>query len=226
MRGILLRDAGRDDPDGLARPRGPFEAGSGYDAAAMLEPVTLEGRYVRLEPLTIDHVDALAAVGCEPSLWTWVPAKVASRDDMRRYVDVALADQARGMALPFVQVERASATVVGSTRYGNIAMEHRRVEVGWTWIGVPWQRTAVNTEAKWLLLRHAFETLGCERVELKTDVLNGRSRAAIERIGGVEEGILRHHMLTASGRWRDTVYYSILHGEWPAVSARLLSRLP
>ena len=200
-------------------PGGRFRARSGYDAAAMLEPVTLEGRYVRLEPLTIDHVDALADVGCGP-------AKVASRDDMRRYVDVALADQARGMALPFVQVERAGATVVGSTRYGNIAMEHRRVEVGWTWIGVPWQRTAVNTEAKWLLLRHAFETLGCERVELKTDVLNARSRAAIERIGGVEEGILRHHMLTASGRWRDTVYYSILHGEWPAVSARLLARLP
>lgn len=190
----------------------------------MLLPVTLQGDAVRLEPLTLDHVEALTAVGCEPSLWTWVPAKVASRHDMARYVEVALADQARGRALPFVQVERATGAVVGSTRYGNIAMEHRRVEIGWTWIGVPWQRTAINTESKWLLLRHAFETLGCERVELKTDALNARSRAAIARIGGRQEGTLRHHMLTASGRWRDTVYYSILHDEWPEVSARLLAR--
>ena len=186
---------------------------------AMLQPVTLEGRVVRLEPLCLEHVDALAAVGCEPSLWTWVPAVVATRDDMRRYVDVALADQARGMALPFVQVERATGTVVGSTRFGNIAMEHRRVEIGWTWLGRAWQRTAINTEAKWLLLQYAFEVLGCERVELKTDALNAKSRAAIARIGGVEEGTLRRHMLNSTGRWRDTVYYSILRDEWPLVSS-------
>jgi RimJ/RimL family protein N-acetyltransferase len=191
----------------------------------MLDAVTLDGRFVSLVPLSIDHVDALAAVGCESSLWRWVPATIASRDDMRRYIEVALADQRRGTALPFVQVERATGTVVGSTRYGNVALEHRRLEIGWTWLGLAWQRTPVNTEAKWLLLRHAFEALGCERVELKTDALNATSRAAIQRIGGVEEGTLRRHMLTASGRWRDTVYYSIVRDEWPAVSARLLDRL-
>lgn len=191
----------------------------------MLSPIALEGRYARLEPLAHDHVDALAAVGCEPALWTWVPTPIATRDAMQRYVEAALSDQARGTALPFVQVERTTGTVVGTTRFGNIALDHRRVEIGWTWIGVPWQRTTINTEAKWLLLRHAFETLGCERVELKTDALNAPSRAAIQRIGGIEEGTLRRHMLTASGRWRDTVYYSILRDEWPAVSQRLATRL-
>jgi RimJ/RimL family protein N-acetyltransferase len=191
----------------------------------MLEPVTLEGRFVRLEPLALDHVDALTTVGCDPALWTWVPAPVTTRDAMRRYVESALGDQARLTALPFVQVERTTGTVAGSTRYGNIALEHRRVEIGWTWVGVPWQRTALNTEAKWLLLRHAFEVLGCERVELKTDARNATSRAAIQRIGGTEEGVFRRHMLTASGRWRDTVYYSILRDEWPAVSGRLRARL-
>ena len=192
---------------------------------AMVDPVILEGRVVRLEPLTLGHVDALAAVGCDPALWTWVPAPVATRGDMQRYVESALADQARGVAAPFAQVDRATDRVAGSTRFGNIALEHRRVEIGWTWVGAPWQRTALNTEAKWLLLRHAFETLGCERVELKTDALNARSRAAIERIGAREEGTLRRHVLTASGRWRDTVYYSILRDEWPAVAERLQARL-
>ncbi len=191
----------------------------------MLEPVTLEGRFVRLEPLTLDHVDALAQVGCDPALWTWIPVPVTNRGDMQRYVASALADQARGVCLPFVQVERATGMVVGSTRLGSLALEHRRVEIGWTWVGVPWQRTALNTDAKWLLLHHAFETLGCERVELKTDALNERSRAAIRRIGAREEGTLRHHMLTASGRWRDTVYHSILRDEWPATSEHLQARM-
>lgn len=188
-------------------------------------PPVLEGRHVRLEPLTREHVDGLTSIGCEPALWTWVPAVVASRADMERYVEAALDDQARGTAMPFAQVDRLTGIVAGCTRFGNMALEHRRVEIGWTWLGLPWQRTALNTEAKWLLLRYAFETLGCERVELKTDALNTTSRSAIRRIGAREEGTLRHHMLTASGRWRDTVYYSILRDEWPGVSERLQQRL-
>lgn len=188
-------------------------------------PPMLEGRHVRLEPLTRGHVEGLTAIGREPSLWRWVPALVVTRADMEHYVEAALDDQARGTAMPFALVDLATGAVAGCTRFGSMALEHRRVEIGWTWLGLPWQRTALNTEAKWLLLGHAFDALGCERVELKADALNAASRAAIVRIGAREEGTLRHHMLTASGRWRDTVYYSILRDEWPAVSERLQQRL-
>jgi RimJ/RimL family protein N-acetyltransferase len=144
---------------------------------------------------------------------------------MQRYAEAALADAARGPALPFAQVDVASGRVVGSTRLGNWAREHRRIEIGWTWVARPWQRTALNTEAKLLLLTHAFEALGCERVELKTDALNARSRSAILRLGAVEEGTLRRHMITDGGRVRDTVYFSILAEEWPTVRAGLAARL-
>jgi RimJ/RimL family protein N-acetyltransferase len=191
----------------------------------VVEPVILAGRYVRLEPLSIDRVDALCAVGLDPELWTWIPTAVRTPDDMRRYVETALADRDRGSALPFVTIEQSSGTVVGSSRFAAIDIANRRVEIGWTWIGKPWQRTFVNTEAKLLMLRHAFEQWGCVRVELKTDRLNERSRAAIARIGATEEGIFRRHVLTASGRWRDTVYFSMLDTEWPAIRARLEARL-
>jgi RimJ/RimL family protein N-acetyltransferase len=190
-----------------------------------VSPVTLEGRYVRLEPLTLGHVEALSAVGLDADLWRWIPVPVRTREEMAAYVETALREQASGMALPFVQVEKTSGRVIGSTRYGNIERTHHRVEIGWTWVGRAWQRTAVNTEAKYLLLRHAFETLGCMRVELKTDSLNERSRAAIQRIGAREEGTFRNHMITESGRIRHTVYYSIVDAEWPQVKSRLESRL-
>ena len=188
-------------------------------------PVTLEGRYVRLEPLAQGHVDALSAVGLDPDLWRWIPVPVRTREEMAAYVETALREQASGMALPFVQVEKTSGRVIGSTRYGNIERTHHRVEIGWTWVGRDWQRTAVNTEAKYLLLRHAFETLGCMRVELMTDSLNERSRAAILRIGAREEGTFRKHMITERGRIRHTVYFSIIDAEWPQVKSRLESRL-
>ncbi len=188
-------------------------------------PVTLEGRAVRLEPLAAGHLDALCHVGLDPSLWAWTTSHVATAADMRRYVEAALTEQAAGHALPFVTIEKATGHVVGSTRFGNIAPAHRRVEIGWTWVAPAWQRTAVNTEAKKLMLAHAFETLGCIRVELKTDVLNTRSRRAIERLGAQQEGILRHHLITDQGRVRDTVYYSILAAEWPLVKAGLDERL-
>lgn len=186
-----------------------------------LEPIILEGSHVRLVPMTPEHVPALWEAGSDPDLWRLTVSQVRSEEDMRAYVDAALAGQAAGTTLPFVTTERATGRVVGSTRFGSVEMAHRRVEIGWTWIAAPWQRTAINTEAKYLLLRHAFESLGCLRVELKTDVLNERSRRAILRIGAREEGILRKHQVTDGGRIRDTVYFSILDDEWPAVKARL-----
>lgn len=190
-----------------------------------LAPVTLEGGVVRLEPLSLHHLDPLCAVGLDPSLWTHTTSRVASPAEMRRYVEAALAEQAAGTALPFATVLRESDVVVGSTRFGSIAPEHRRVEIGWTWIAPPWQRTAVNTEAKLLMLRHAFETWGCRRVELKTNARNARSRAAMLRIGAREEGTLRKHMINADGSARDSVYFSVVDDEWPAVRERLEAML-
>lgn len=189
------------------------------------ETPVLEGTHVRLEPLSVAHVEGLARVALDPALWQWTVSQVRSREDVAAYVDAALRDQARGTAAPFATVDRASGTIVGSTRFGNMDPAHRRVEIGWTWLARPWQRTPLNTEAKYLMLRHAFDVLGCIRVELKTDALNSRSRAAIQRIGAVEEGTLRSHMITADGRVRDTVYFSIIADEWPAVQARLEARL-
>ena len=186
---------------------------------------TLEGERIRLEPLGEGHHAALCAVGLDDELWRWTPKPVRTAADMAAYIAVALAEQKAGRALPFAIIDQATGQVIGSTRYREIEPAHRRVEIGSTWLGRSWQRTAANTEAKYLLLRHAFETLGCIRVELKTDALNERSRAAISRIGAREEGVLRSHMITASGRVRDTVYYSILDGEWPVVKRDLESRL-
>jgi N-acetyltransferase len=190
-----------------------------------VEPVSLQGSAVRLEPMTNVHVDALAQVGLDPEIWRWGITPLATAEDMRVYVEQALEEQRRGVSLPFVIVVVSSGRAVGSTRYGNIDLANRRLEIGWTWLAPAYQRTGINTEAKLLLLTHAFERLGVHRVELKTDALNRRSRAAILRIGAVEEGTLRKHIVTASGRVRDSVYYSILDTEWPAVKARLKGKL-
>lgn len=186
-----------------------------------LTPVVLEGTVVRLVPMERSHLFALADVGLDPSLWALIPTPATDLDSMRRWLEEALEQQATGVALPFVTVERASGTVVGSSRFAAWVAEHRRIEIGWTWIAPPWQRSAVNTEAKFLMLRHAFEVLGCLRVELKTDALNMRSRAAILRLGAREEGTFRKHMITRPGRVRDTVYFSITDEEWPEVKSRL-----
>jgi N-acetyltransferase len=188
-------------------------------------PVTLEGRQVRLEPLTMGHCAGLAEVGLDQELWRWIPVPVRTPEEMKAYIQTALDEQVRGVALPFVIVERASGRAIGSTRYGNIDRTHHRVEIGWTWVAPKWQRTAINTEAKYLLLQHAFETLGCMRVELKTDSLNEKSRNAILRIGAKEEGIFRNHMITSSGRIRHSAYYSIIDSEWPAIKTKLEARL-
>jgi RimJ/RimL family protein N-acetyltransferase len=186
-----------------------------------LSPVTLEGTIVRLEPLGLHHLDALCAVGLDPTIWAIGASRLESRDDMRRYVETALAERRAGTALPFATVIHASNTVVGSTRFANAVHEHRRVEIGWTWISPRWQRTGVNTEAKYLMLRHAFDVMGCQRVELKTNALNARSRAAMLRIGAKEEGTLRSHMIQPDGSVRDSVYFSVIDREWPQVKAHI-----
>ena len=190
-----------------------------------VERVTLEGAHVRLEPLSLEHLDALCEIALDPDLWRWTVAQVHDRDSLRRYIENALREESAGTALPFATVERSGGRVLGSTRYGAIDLRSRRVEIGWTFVGRAWQRSAVNTEAKYLMIRHAFERLGCHRVELKTDALNARSRAAILRIGAVEEGTLRRHTVTETGRVRDTVYFGITDEEWPAVRERLERRL-
>ena len=190
-----------------------------------LTPLALEGRTVRLEPLGAHHLDGLCAAGLDPSLWRLTVSRVATRADMQRYLEDALADQRAGTALPFATIARSTGEVIGSTRFGSAVPEHRRVEIGWTWLSPKWQRTAANTEAKYLMLRHAFEVWRCNRVEFKTSALNERSRAAIRRIGATEEGIFRRHMVNEDGSLRDSVYFSLIAEEWPEARQRLEAML-
>lgn len=189
-----------------------------------ITPPRLEGSTILLAPLERIHIDGLCAIGLDPELWEFTVSLVRNREDMVRYVEEALRQQQAGTALPFVIADRRTSAVLGCTRYGNIDRRNGRVEIGWTWIGREWQKTVVNTEAKYLLLRHAFESIGCVRVEFKTDALNLRSRSALKRIGAKEEGVLRRHMVTDTGRLRDTVYFSILREEWPGAKVALEER--
>ena len=185
-------------------------------------PVTLDGARVRMEPLSLErHLAGLCEIGLDPDLWRWTTNRVGTREDLRGYLETALREQAEGRSLPFATVDKPSGRIAGSTRFGNIDRHNRRVEIGWTWVGRSFQRSYVNTEAKYLMLRHAFETLGCVRVELKTNVLNRRSRDAMLRIGCVEEGVFRRYQRNEDGTWRDTVFYSVIETEWPAVKQRL-----
>lgn len=186
-----------------------------------LAPVTLAGTHVRLEPLHREHLDALIVAGRDPSLWTWFSHDLGTPEAMRQFVEEGIEWQAAGKALVFVQIDAASGQVVGSTRMAQFEHTHRRAEIGWTWLTPSAQRTAINTEAKYLLLRHAFETLGLMRVEFKTDSLNDKSRRALARIGATEEGVFRRHMRLASGRVRDSVYFSVVDVEWPRVKAHI-----
>jgi RimJ/RimL family protein N-acetyltransferase len=186
-----------------------------------LDPVVLEGSYVRLEPMTLAHHTQLSEVGLDPEIWRYTIAMIRTPEEMRDYMQSALELQRGGTSLPFVTIERSSGRVVGSTRFGNYDPSNHRIEIGWTWLARPWQRTAINTEAKYLMLTHAFEKLHCVRVELKTDVLNTPSRQAMLRIGAKEEGVLRKHTLMWTGRYRDSIYYSVLDEEWPQVKEQL-----
>ena len=190
-------------------------------------PLTLEGSVVRLEPIRREHAQLFWDVAKDDleDIFRWIPYAMTTRDDFGKFVEKAFLEQERGESVVFATVERSSGTTVGSTRFMNIDRVNKRVEIGSTWIAPAWQRTAVNTEAKYLMMRHAFEVWGCIRVELKTDGLNQKSRNAILRIGAKEEGTLRRHLVTSTGRVRDTVYFSILDSEWAEVKARLESKL-
>jgi len=188
-------------------------------------PVTLEGRVVRLEPLGRGHLPGLIENCADPLLWTYMPEDGASGEGLERIVAAALAAREAGRELPFATIERASGRVVGSSRYLSIDARNHRLEIGYTFIARALQRTAVNSEAKLLMLGHAFEALRANRVEFKTDSLNEPSRTAILRLGAQFEGVFRNHMITRFGRLRHSAYYSITVEEWPAVRAALEARL-
>lgn len=188
-------------------------------------PVVLEGALVRLEPLTLDHLPGLERVGLDEAVWRWTVVDIDSPESLRRYVEEALAAARAGSQLPFATIERSSGQVVGSTRFMSIDRDHRRLEIGWTWLTPACQGRGYNDEAKLLALSHAFEVLGCRRVEFKTDSRNERSRAALLAIGATFEGIFRQHMISQGGRNRDSAWYSIIDTEWPSVRTRLQDRL-
>lgn len=184
-------------------------------------PIVLAGRRIRLEPMQARHLARLITAGAHEELWRWTNTRADSVEGMTAYVTEALTAAAAGAALPFVTVDIASGEIIGSTRFASIDHDNRRVEIGWTWITPAFQRSYVNSEAKYLMLCHAFDTWNCIRVELKTDFLNEKSRTAMLRIGATEEGTLRNHIVTYTGRLRDSTYYSVLATEWPEVRARL-----
>jgi N-acetyltransferase len=190
-----------------------------------LAPIVLDGTLTRLEPLEHAHLEELAAVGLDSAVWHWVTLDVRTREELAGWIEEALADREAGTALPFATIERASGRAVGSTRFLNVDRRNRHVEIGWTWVAPAWQRSGINREAKLLMLGHAFETLGCLRVEFKTDALNDRSRAALLGIGARFEGIFRNHVISQGGRIRHSAWYSVTDGEWPAVRDRLEASL-
>ena len=187
-----------------------------------VKPIVLQGKHVRLEPMTEAHFPALAEIGVGQPFWDYmVYGHMQTAADMRGWVQDILSRAEKGTDLPFVAIYLASGRVAGATRYMNIMPNDRGLEIGGTWYGPEFQRTVVNTECKYLLLCHAFETLGCIRVQLKTDSRNERSQKAIERIGAVKEGVLRNHMILPDGHYRHSVFYSILDTEWGEVKKRL-----
>jgi N-acetyltransferase len=200
-----------------------FAMNSAATPLDIVTPITLEGSIVRLEPIRREHAEIFWDVAKDDleGVFQWIPYRMQTREDFQRVMEKAFHEQERGESVVFATVERQSGRVIGSTRFMNIDRANRRAEIGSTWIATAWQRTAVNTEAKYLMLRHAFEVWQCFRVELKTDALNQKSRNAILRIGAQEEGTLRRHVLTWTGRVRDSVYFSILDSEWPGARLRL-----
>ncbi len=193
----------------------------GVTVAARIEPVTLEGRIVRLEPLSLDHVAGLAEVALDPAIWRWTIARPETEAELRDWAESAIRNRDAGTEFPFATLDAATGRPIGSSRYMNIVLEHRRVEIGWTWLAPPWQRSGANREAKLLMLGHAFETLGCRRVEFKTDSNNEPSRNALLGIGATFEGIFRKHMVMPGDGVRHSAWYSLIDDEWPAVKARL-----
>jgi len=190
-----------------------------------VEPVTLEGSIVRLEPLSEDHLEGLAEVAFDESVWRWTTARPTDVAGLRAWLDTALAHLDDGSELPFATIDRATDRPIGSSRFMSIVPEHRRLEIGWTWVAPAWQRQGANQEAKYLQLRHAFEDLGANRVEFKTDSLNEKANPALLAIGATFEGTFRNHMIMPGGRLRHSNYYSVTVEEWPDRKRRLEERI-
>lgn len=186
-----------------------------------VEPVVLEGTLVRLEPLRLDHLADLELVAFDPLLWQWTIMGPQDEAGLRRWLETALANAETSIERPFATIDRASGRAIGSSRYLSIVPEHRRLEIGWTWVATAFQRTGANREAKLLQLTHAFETLGANRVEFKTHSSNERSRAALAGIGATFEGVFRNHMIMPDGSIRHSAYFSVVAEEWPEVKAKL-----
>ena len=188
-------------------------------------PVTLTGTRIRMEPLEERHLEDLERVAYDAAVWRWTIARPMDDAGLRAWLATALANRAAGTELPFATIHLEHGRAIGSSRFMSIAPEHRRLEIGWTWVGTAFQRTGANREAKLLQLTHAFETLGAERVEFKTHARNLASRAALLGIGATFEGVLRHHTIMPDGSNRDSAFYGVIAGEWPDVKARLQAKL-
>lgn len=205
----------------------PIRSAPRYDPAAdgWVGPVTLEGRIVRLEPLTLDHLDDLAEVAFAGELWRWTVVQPANRDELRAWIEAAVTTREAGAEMAFATIDRSTGKAIGSTRFMTIVPEHRRLEIGWTWVALAWQRRGANREAKYLQLRHAFEELGANRVEFKTDSLNEKANPALAAIGATFEGTFRNHMIMPGNRLRHSNFYSVAVEDWPTVKARLEAAL-
>ena len=194
-------------------------------AKTWVTPVTLEGSRVRLEPLHETHLDDLVRVGKDDSIWRWITGLPMDEQGLHAWFDQTRANAEAGTEVPFATVDRNSDRAIGSTRFMTITPEHRRLEIGWTWVGTAFQKTGANREAKLLQLTHAFETLDAERVEFKTHARNERSRNALAGIGATFEGVFRNHTIMPDGSLRHSAYFSVIADEWPAVKAALVARL-
>jgi len=189
----------------------------------MLKPLLIRNSVVSLRQMEESDVSALSEIAFDTNIWRYFVSNAGSDAGIRQYINGMVANRSRGVMIPFTIVEAGTGRVAGSSAFGNISEADQRVEIGWSWLGTAFQGTGVNTNAKYLMLRYAFEVLACERVEFKTDVLNLRARGALSKIGAVEEGVLRSHTLMHDGRRRDTIYYGVLRSEWETVSGRLLT---
>ena len=198
-----------------------------HDAAPKpwVAPVTLEGRIVRLEPLGLEHLEGLAAVAFDPAIWRWTIARPTDLAGLRTWLEAAVAAQQAGTELPFATVDVATGRPIGSTRFLSIVPEHRRLEIGWTWVAPSHQRRGANQEAKYLQLRHAFEDLGANRVEFKTDSRNEKANPALRSIGAQFEGTFRNHIVMPDGPLRHSNYYAVVVEDWPNVKAMLEARI-
>jgi len=194
-------------------------------AQTWVQPVVLEGSLVRMEPLRADHLEDLRAVAFDEPVWRWTIMGAQTEEGLKRWVETALANAAAGTELPFATIDLETGRAIGSSRYMSIVPEHLRLEIGWTWLGMAYQRSGRNREAKLLQLTHAFEVLGANRVEFKTHSRNERSRTAILGIGATYEGTFRHHSVMPDGSIRDSAYFSIIKPDWPDVKARLVASL-